>query len=100
MTTIAIQRSRPRWQPCLLLAAMLAGVAMLASGSPMPEPTLRPSQISTWRRTRDGWEQPRWLAPKLPPRAIALHPIYVAALTILLTAMALVGHRLPVNNPN
>lgn len=92
MKLVAVRKNRSHWRCCLLLAASLAGVAMLAAGSPPHEQETTPREISVWRRTRDGWEQPHWLMPPQPRRPAVLHPLCVAAMIAILTAMALVGH--------
>lgn len=92
MIIISVQKNRSYRRYCLLLVALLAGMAMLASVSPAPEAAKSPPEISVWRRTRDGWEQPRWPADRQPPGPVPPHPLCVAVLTILLAAMGLVGY--------
>lgn len=80
-----------RWVGWVLLTIAIAGylAAEMPSAAP-PEPS---PPGSLWRRTRDGWQHARWLAPDeaIPFRRPALHPAVIGMLQILLSAAALVA---------
>ena len=88
---LTIRRDRPRLRRCLPLAVLLVSITALACGRAPAQRADMPSNALIWRRTRDGWEQPHWLNPSLPPRPAPFHPLCLAALEALLAAMALVA---------
>ena len=98
MTLIAIRRHPPSLQRYVLLVSMVSAAA-LASGGSRTAPSQTPREALVWRRTRDGWEQPQWLAPPSQEHAASLHPLLVAALVIGLSGMALLSYEPPSQNP-
>jgi hypothetical protein len=77
-----------------LVAALLA-VGWIASQWPEPQPSQQPANLSTWRLTRDGWEQANWLADEIPVQRPPLHPGVVGLLQLLLTITGLMAFPAP-----
>jgi hypothetical protein len=88
---VVIRRNRPRLRRIFSLAALLVGITAIACGSPPKQPLQMPPDALTWRRTREGWEQSQWLEPRLPPFAVPIHPLCLAALQVLLATMAIIA---------
>lgn len=97
MTNILIRRSSTRFRTWLLLAVfgLLAAVvyALPAPASSSTSTVVNPIDRSTWRRTRDGWEQLNCRVASGPPVYPPLHPACLVTFQALVTAMAFVAYR-------
>lgn len=89
---VTVRRGRSPWRYRVPAAAILAAAVVMTSGGATSEKSAPRAEMPAWRHTQDGWERPRWTTARQPPCPVPLHPLYPATLTILLTAMALLGH--------
>ncbi|HVA44971.1 MAG TPA: hypothetical protein VNH11_01175 [Pirellulales bacterium] len=95
MAIVSVRQCPSPLRPWAILAAPAIGLAVLACCFGGARPDQPPPRASTWRRTRDGWQQTTWPAGSEGPCGVPFHPLCAATLQGLLAAMALVGHASP-----
>src|SRR5690606_10057460 len=81
---------------CVLVALLWAAIIDVAAFHAAVEVPPPASQLTEWRRTRDGWRQTHEWAKVPAARPPDLHPLTVAALIALVSALALVAFDRPV----
>lgn len=77
-----------RW--IVVLVLLLTGIGWLMAEVRIGEPSLTQLTSSDWRKTRDGWERPTWLAPPIEGKP-AIHPAVVGIIQLLVSMLALVA---------